>query len=437
MKRFGITAWGLRYVGKDEWVPYCPPVGTGYIKQYWHRKSCTIKYEWYWLNTPDAQYPDTTMRFKVWYPPDMAGNYTSPAASALHIWKMAKIATLSASRAAYHGSHLPTFLVHNPPRYKPGEDHVEVEYGDDSELSMRRDAFYEQMHRQQVTRNEARGAVEQSRAINSGYQGPSPNDIQPVLNSESIREREAREGNGLLDRLVYLDDHRSPVAATAPVLLVDPLEYDKRMDQICSALVDFPVSMLIEQHAQHAGNFDAQVTFARDRMKAIIIQMNADLVEVLLDAKRDALRSEYFHLGRETSRNMGRPLTEAEYRAIHRAVHGLKVEQPCTPLVTVEQFFAIWEQGLIDQEQLADHVAHQTGMNREDMKITPLKRARELEMEQSALAKKQATDSTNLEEEKIEISKQATQDKREIEDGKLKIAASKPKPGAAAKKKAK
>ena len=107
--------------------------------------------------------------------------------------------------------------------------------------------------------------------------------------------------------------------------------------------------------------------------------------------------------------------------------------------MTVEQFILIWEQGLIDQEQLADHVAHQTGMNRDDMTITPLKRARELEMEQSALAKKQATDSTNLEEEKIEVTKQQTADKKEIEKGKLKIAAAKPKPGAGggAKKKAK
>jgi hypothetical protein len=454
MKKFGITAWGVRTVGKragargaggkgkagtkgsnvgEERVPYVPPVGTGRIRQHWDKEQSTMVYRWFWTHSIDGK-PDLDMRFIVWNPPDIYGNYTSPAAAALSTWKMNKISTLSASRAAYHGSHLPTFLVHNPPRFRAGEDQINLEFGDAEELGMQREAWARSGQRQRMSIADARQAVSDSRAINEGQSALGAPCVNPVLNSETIREREAREGNGLLERLVYLDDYRQPVAAATPAILVDPIEYDKRTDQICAMICDFPLSMVIEQHAQHAGNLDAQIIFARDRMKSVIIKMNEAMVDVLLDVEGDLLRLEYMALAHSAMREKNRPLSEAEYLMIYRAVHDLVVETPCTPLVTVEQFVQLWEFGLIDQETLAKHAAHQTGLAEDDMHVTPLKRQRELEMEQATLAKKQATDSKELEQEKIDVSKQATQDKREIEDGKLKLAATKPAAGGAKKK---
>jgi hypothetical protein len=66
----------------------------------------------------------------------------------------------------------------------------------------------------------------------------------PVLNSESVSDRESREGNGVLDRLVSLDDYWTIASAQPPVLLGDPLAYDQRCDQIAASLVDFPLSMV-------------------------------------------------------------------------------------------------------------------------------------------------------------------------------------------------
>lgn len=51
--------------------------------------------------------------------------------------------------------------------------------------------------------------------------------------------------------------------------------------------------MVIEQHAQHAGNYDAQRTYARDRMKEQIEDMNEFLREVILDIERDRLVGMY------------------------------------------------------------------------------------------------------------------------------------------------
>jgi hypothetical protein len=420
MKKFGITAWGQRRVGK-EWVPYCPPVGSGFIWRTWDRDEHCYTYQWYWYNQVDTL-PDTTMRIKVWYEPDINGNYTSPAASALSMYAMCKVIKLSGSRAAFHASHLPTFLVSNPPRYKPGEEKINIEWADAEELGMQQAGWARANMRQQMDRGAAEEAVNQAYAANHGLQTLNISK-DPVLNSESQKEREAREGNGIMDRLVWLDDYRTPVAAAAPTLLVDPLLYERRMDEICSTLVDFPLQMILNQNKQPAGSFDAQTTFARDRMKAILVQLNADLVDVIVDTMRDALWDEYVAISKATIKDIGRPLDEAEYLAIHRAVRNLVIVQPCTPLVATEQFVQLWELGLMEQEKLADHISHQLGIPREDFKITPLKRQRELEMEQGELAKEQTDNQENAEQGKLKLAKRQADDHRDLETEKIKVAA--------------
>jgi len=333
----------------------------------------------------------------------------------------------------FHAAYLPTFLVSTPPRYKPGEEKVNIEWADAEELGMQQEGWARANQRQSMDRSAAENAINQAYAANRGLQTMDWSK-DPVLNSESQKEREAREGNGIMDRLVWLDDYRTPVAAASPTLLADPLLYQKRMDEICATLVDFPLQMVIADRAQHAGNFDAQTTFARDRMKAILLQLNSDLVDVIVDTMRDALHEEYVAISRATRKDVGRPLTEVEYLAIHRAVKNLVIEQPCTPLVTVDQFAQLWEWGIMEQEEFRNHAAHQLGIPPEDMKVTPLKRQRELEMEQSELAKEQAENQQDTEQGKLKLAKKQADDHRELETEKIKVSA-KAKDGAAKKKK--
>lgn len=186
-------------------MPYCPPAGTGFIWRTWDFDQHVYIYQWYWLNTPKHD-PDPNMRIKVtlgmvvaapcltsgagqvWYEPNVDGDYTSPAASALRQWGMAKIATRSASRAVFHGSHLPTFLVHQPPRYKSGEEKIEMEFADAEEMRMQRDAVGHGLEVQQITRSAAQSAVAEAQAMNRGLV-PGLLSTNPVLNSESIRVR--------------------------------------------------------------------------------------------------------------------------------------------------------------------------------------------------------------------------------------------------------
>jgi hypothetical protein len=70
------------------------------------------------------------------------------------------------------------------------------------------------------------------------------------------------------------------------------------------------------------------------------------------------------------------------------------------------------------------------------MKITPLKRQRELEMEQAELAQKTADNQQSTEQGKLKLAKRQADDHKELETEKIKVSAkTKAAGGGAAKKK--
>lgn len=147
------------------------------------------------------------MRIVIWHEPDIEGNYTSPAASALSLYAMCKVINMSGSRGAFHGSHLPTFLVSTPPPYKPGAEKIQIDFADAEELNMQREAWGRAIEHQHMDKAAAENAANMAYAANRGLQTLNL-ARDPVLNSESQRQREEREGNGIMDRSVssfYLD----------------------------------------------------------------------------------------------------------------------------------------------------------------------------------------------------------------------------------------
>jgi hypothetical protein len=163
----------------------------------------------------------------------------------------------------HHGANMPYFLVHQPPKVtdkhyrcgrcsyhlkkgRPGDEKIPMSFGDDEELGMDRDATNRQLEKAQMSRNSLYSAIAECNANNRGYVAGNRSASLPVLNSESVADRDGREGNGVLDRLVGLDDFWNVASAQPPVLLGDPLAYDQRCDQIAASLVDFPLSMVRE-----------------------------------------------------------------------------------------------------------------------------------------------------------------------------------------------
>lgn len=297
-KQFGLVCWKYKKIG--EWnIPVIPPVGSGVIYHWFNPEDMTWHYRWMWKGQPDMGF-DLDMCFYIWYPPTVDGNFTSPAMSILNDWKMAKHISLTTQRITHQASRLPVFMVHRPPKGKPGDSKFDFPFGDAEEVEYERDQHNRQLEKGVMSRNANREAVEHSRALNEGRANAgqllTTGEVyghKPLLNSESLIDVEKREGEGVLDRLHYLDDHWEPVHATAPPMLVDPLAHTTRLGQVSATIVDFPISMAMDKHGQHKGNFDAQIAFARDRMKESGAAMCRMLKAVFLDAQAHMLKKMY------------------------------------------------------------------------------------------------------------------------------------------------
>lgn len=402
-KKKGLVVWTKRRIGEFDDVPEVVDPEAGFIRMYYDVENKKRVYQWFWHNRPEQIEPDNSVFFKVWSEPSLSGEYRSPAVNALRTCRMADIASISGERAMFQGSHMPYFLVHQPPPNRPGDEKLRMDFADDDAIGADRAAHNRQIERAEVDKAVLRKNLDYARALNNGLKGSFAGTSTPLVNVESQVDRERREGHGVMDRLVELDPYWNIANPAPPVLLVDPLEYEKRADQVAASVVDFPLSMVIEQHAQHAGNFNAQIAFARDRMKNEIVEMSDFLVEVFLECEARRLKKMYLDSARARVLKTKRELTEEEAIEMHNAFHDLEFKQVCTPLITFEDLKACWEYGLMTQETFAEHAFHLFGISDTEIKITKLKRPLELEMQQAELSEKQADDQLELGTKKLKI----------------------------------
>jgi hypothetical protein len=220
-------------------VPVIPPLGKGVIKRFWDVEEEMWVYQWYWLNRPNMPGPDPEMRFKIWYEPDEDGNFTSPAISALRWWKMVQIAQTAGERAVFQASHMPYFATHQTPKMRPGDEKVEVHFGDDEEYAWERQQTNMQLEKSFMNRQAARAVLNQTRSDNRRRNRPWEADDYAgdgLIGDESPDQRDAREQDGILDNIVWMEDNWTVAKATPPALLVNPLEYEQRMDQIAASI---------------------------------------------------------------------------------------------------------------------------------------------------------------------------------------------------------
>jgi len=445
--KYGVCPWWVQEDEDGRREIRIPKFRDGKVRQYFDTETRDWVYEWIWKHSPNQQ-PDDEMEFEIFSSPDHEGRFTSPAAAMIRTFNLVKVARLSGERAMYQGSRMPYFAVHAPPKFKPGDERFPIEFGDVEEVQVERDAFNRRLEKGMMSRNALDMAIAESKIRNAGY-GGSMGDMtkfmMPVMNGESYTDKEAREGDGVLDRVVFLDDYWNIANAAPPVMLGEPLEFEKYLQHIAASLVDFPLSMVMEQHAQHAGNFDAQITFARDRMKEVLTTLGLVMERMIVALYEPELYRLYKDAALSRARDTRRPLAKSELEDVYRRVHSVKVKQKCAPLMSWDHLQKLWEYGVISQKTLGKHGVHIYGMDEEEVEITKLKRPLELEAEQVKMQKEQADATNELNEKKMKIdatnakeSNAVAREKMKI-DSETKITTSKmskaSKPGGAAKKK--
>ncbi len=397
IKMFGYVAYYYKTV-RGWRYPVHPPLLAGYINIFFDYEKEETIYRFYWSNRPSNEHVKK-MRFEVWYEPTLDGLHTSPLMTAIRAWKRAKLTGTAGEHAVHHGSRIPYFLQYSPPKIKPGDEKVSVAFGDDEELELERDTFDRQLERQQMSRNALRAGVMQARMANQGFSVDQHRT--PVLNSETVSEREEREGNGVLDRIVELDAYWSVARTQPPVLVMDPIATDRRMDEVAAMVLEFPIGMLVSDTARRAADFEGNMRVASDRMKALMTRMDKFIRSVILEAEQARFQKLTSGMAKKVVVRRRGPITPNELFDLEQMVTDLRVEQPCTPLVSLETLEKLWELGLMNQDRLAYHAGHTLNIPLPDMQVTKILRPAELERIKAGAEKRKVDNDMELGREQI------------------------------------
>lgn len=156
--------------------------------------------------------------------------------SALRWFKMVQITQTAGERAVYQASHMPYFATHQAPKMRPGDEKVEVHFGDDEEYAWERAQTNKQIEKAYMHRQAAKATFSQARDENRKRNRQWVYGDDGLIGDESPEDRYAREEDGILENIVWMEDNWTVAKATPPALLVNPLEYEQRMDQIAASI---------------------------------------------------------------------------------------------------------------------------------------------------------------------------------------------------------
>lgn len=395
---FGMCPYYLRELeDQSEFVPVVPPYSSGKITTYMDEDHIQ-RFQWYWIREME---PDEDVIFIIERPPLLNGTLTSVGMSLIRDYKLLVAAMDGAERVIYHSSRLPYFFEYNPPKNKPGEDNLgSLAFAEEEDYMVRASQHASQLERNIVDRRAFQYALANAHAKNRGRSGLRRRQATPILYSESSGSVAQREEDDWHDRVVPLEPHWKSVQPRAPTMVMNPEVYAKRLDELASALVGFPLSMVIEAHASRSANVEGNMRAANERIKETLAKTQNYIREAFLMANRDRFEHTLGELvkihssskeekekggdggtgnengngneeGTPNKKRKRRKLLDEELLALTTLLE-VEVKMDCTPLITRLQLRALWEDGVITQKTYARHVTRLFGIPEADIQITPI-----------------------------------------------------------------
>ena len=365
LRAFGLVPYVLKQVNED-FVAVVPPVDSGHIETFYDYKKMEQGYLWFWKNATDME-PAKGIEWIVEHPPTLCGAFTSPAKSLLMIWKDIKLTIGDAQRINHITSHAPIFLEHNPPKNKPGEDHLTgMSFGDVEEGFVDEELHARELNRQIMERGALNKALLHAYAKNRG--SDSIASARPEMWNEDQIERYKREGNMWYERAVPLPDHWKITQPNPPKIARDPTPLLIQFNQMASAVVNFPIEMVISQHANKSANIEMTLLAASSRANDVLSRMEEYFRIMILQTYGRRFKAQKADLRARVRFMRKKSMSLKELLELSNLFH-VEVRMTCTSLTTQDDLERLWRNGVINQETYARHSAALVGLPETDVDV--------------------------------------------------------------------
>lgn len=177
----------------------------------------------------------------------------------------------------------------------------------------------------------------------------------PVIRTESQQSFANRHEDDWSKRAVPLDPYWTANQLSAVRVPIDPTPHQQRLDELASALVGFPLSMVVNRRATRAADSAAQLRVMNERINSVIIQFNGYVKNAFLEANEKQFKRAIRELIRkEQIRRARNSLPDEDLLMFHRVLD-IEVQIDTTPLIGFESLKRLRDEGIVTQEEFVMH----------------------------------------------------------------------------------
>lgn len=351
LQSFGFCPYFFRTInGGETRVPVVPVYGSGYPTIHMTEDHIPSM-RWYWNDSESPDQHDDSIRYIIEYMPLLNGMVTCPAASLIQDFKLVRIALDTAIRAAWQSSRQPIFLQHAPSKAANNADNLlNMTFADEEEQLVRDEETYRRLEQYAVDREALLQALDGA----SGVQRAATRRL-PIIRTETQESFQNRHEDDWSKRAVPLDPYWT-ANQLAPIRVpIDPTPHQQRLDELASALVGFPLSMVVNRRSTRAADSAAQLRVMNERINSVIIQFNGYVKNAFLEANEKQFKRAIRELIRKEQIRRSRKSLPDEDLLMFNRVLDIEVQIDSTPLIGFESLKRLRDEGIVTQEEFVMH----------------------------------------------------------------------------------
>jgi len=376
-KLLGVVPYYYKIIDSGDAVPIVPPLFSGRIETYLNEEN-EQKFLWFWeYHNPNGELtdPDLSMHWIVdeFEAPNEFGELSTAMYAFARVFHSLDSVRNDIAYGSYHSVRPFYTKTSRPPNGSDDSlDKLETPFGEAATGMVEAFTHNRKMEMNKKDRKAHEKAVLETQIKNMLRNMSNGNIPKAVHEEKKEKIINFMTPPWQMDtNNKKLDPYEQYNVTNGISAIHNPAEDFRRLDEVSSAAVDFPIEFIMSTHAQRSANVDGMLRFLNERIKTTCQEFSSYIKDawafaygnVHTRAKRSARRRLREHV--LSSYEKDEKMLSSRLREINKACEcfeDVTVKLPCTPLISYAQLRSFFEDKILEHEDFAKFALQITGI---------------------------------------------------------------------------
>lgn len=364
LKVLGVFPWYFESLGDSiHKYPVVPAMDSGYITTYIDKKH-RQQFKWYWNTEPESE-KKMFFVYDEGHLPSPTGKLRSSIASLIHEYRSAKIAREMSEMSWYQQAHPQHIFEFHPPRNVPADDNL-----------MNLESFGEKiagtvMSQQEGMKNRKftiqRDYLEESLSRSYYKNKGMKKRYGPFMKSDTEKQQWELENASIVEKGIPLNADFTYKHVPAPNVTANFVQIMNRLDMLSSSVMDIPLNNIESGGSKTIISVESSLRFVNERIKGWISTFIRATKKAILLAYGDQILEEFGNRYRKSY--TGHNMLDKKAMEIYTDEE-VEVLMPCSPIANKQDYYMLWQNGMMSQETTAHYLFNDIGIPPEDITIS-------------------------------------------------------------------